>query len=98
MALVSSLTDKCLIVYFNFELVTTVPSKPRVFDHMGKKRVRLYVSMFLLLAQNITCLYEPFETSFFVVCVLFLARQPPEDQGLIIHDVSRSHTITYNIQ
>jgi len=58
MALVSSLTDKCFIDYFNFEVVTTVETEPCGFDNMGKKRVRLYVSMFLLLAQNITCLYE----------------------------------------
>jgi len=59
MALISALTDYCCIDYFNFEVVTSMESEPRGFDHMGKKRVRLYVIMVLLLAQIITCLYEP---------------------------------------
>jgi hypothetical protein len=59
MALVSTLTDNCFIDYFNSEVLTTVESEPRGFDHMGKKRVRLYVIMVLLLAQIISCLYEP---------------------------------------
>jgi len=59
MALVSTISDKCFIDYFNFEVMTTVESEPCGFDHMGKKRGRLYVIMVLLLAQNITCLYEP---------------------------------------
>jgi len=29
---------------------------------------------------------------------LFLARQPPVAQGLLIHEVSRSHTTTHHIQ
>ena len=32
----------------------------------------------------------------FVVCLLFLARQPPVGQGLLIHEVSRSHTTTHH--
>jgi hypothetical protein len=59
MALVSIVTENCFIDYFNFEVVTTVESEPRGLDHMGRKRVHLYVIMVLLLAQNITCLYEP---------------------------------------
>jgi len=29
---------------------------------------------------------------------VFLGRQPPAGQGLLIHEVSRSHTTTYHSQ
>ena len=37
-----------------------------------------------------------FSAKFNVFFVLFLARHSPEGQGLLIHDVSRSHTTTYH--
>jgi len=32
----------------------------------------------------------------YLVALLFLARQPPVGQGLLIHEVSRSHTMTHH--
>ena len=30
-----------------------------------------------------------------VIIIMFLAQQPPVGQGLLIHEVSRSHTTTH---
>ena len=43
-----------------------------------------------------TCIYSRRQQRIIISrCLLFLAQQPPVGQGLLIHEVSRSHTTTH---
>jgi len=42
--------------------------------------------------------YSAVATRFMYVVCLFLAQQSPVGQGLLIHEVSRSHTMTHHSQ
>ena len=58
----------------------------------GRKNIKFQVRVFVLLQCRILRLQK-------IHLILFLgggAQQPPVGQGLLIHDVSRSHTTTYH--
>jgi len=44
----------------------------------------------------VRCLLSVHTTVWHVQCFFYLAQQPPVDQGLLIHEVSRSHTTTHH--
>ena len=59
------------------------------FSHMEKEKQRqLFIAFRLRRNQN--CL------SYYSNTFLFLAQQPPVGQGLLIHEVSRSHATTHH--
>ena len=70
----------------NIATVGWVGVRPLFLDHVKE----LFFSPLLCLIVSL------FSEKFRLFVCLFLARQPPVGHGLLIHEVSRSHTTTYH--
>ena len=57
----------------------------------------LFVCLFELCSASINALQTVFSNSSYDNTGVFLARQSPVEQGLLIHEVSRSHTTTHTV-